>query len=297
MKYTGVAKVTDQVIRNMEETQLAPRSPSSPTKIFKNQKRGVVIVLPKEKLLYITSGYHFNNKMYWSALPHPVTLFFQIALENANIAQDLFKNFIELKDESNSIQTKQELYDAFIKHRFIAVIQLQAGIEGFLNFAIPDNAKVEVREKDGVVQYDKQTLEFILPFKEKLDLMKTFYSTNISNAPDFKAIRDTILRVNRVRKKLVHLRTSRQPNNMSKFYDSFDEAIALDIIAAIQKGIEFVNIIHPNFIEVEEQKYPMQMLLKNHDTHYVIYNYTTDYHIGINSTFSEESDKAEQGGL
>jgi hypothetical protein len=248
-------KITDEAFSRDVESKSVKKTDS---KGMSNQLILVVEFKTGEKKVLKARPVRHNGKLYITAFPNPVHLFLSLAVEHFIISEQVKENNFPkcgkkcgddmylLDIDANGTH---DCFNDYIKYRVSSIIMLVSSLEAFLNHIIPNDFIYKTKRKNKEVTLNKADIEGPqVIFREKLteivpqSIKKDFFWDNIQSE------KNTILDLYENRKNLIHLKTNAE-NDFDIYFQTIDKMLDLDINAAIDSTILFMNQAVPNFIE------------------------------------------------
>jgi hypothetical protein len=231
--------------------------------VKKNTSEGLsnqlIMMLPfneNESRVLRTRAVKHNGNTFLSALPNPVHLFVTLGIENYDLSEEIkSKKFPkcgqQIGDDIYLLPVEEngthQCYNDYLKYRSSSIIMLISAVEAFINHIIPNDFIYKTEKKDLTKTEIEGPKVF---FKDKLEKVIPQYLGNESFWENHIEVKSEILKLYKIRKNLIHLKTNAE-DDFTAYFTVIDEMLELKIDNSIMNVTNFMNIVKPNFIEVE----------------------------------------------
>jgi len=262
----GLFKLTDTALKGIE-SQVDYETPSEEsikqlTKEIKNGESSHFIgVLPHKNEVFSFIPIIEGNQFFTSFFPDPIQLYFSLAFSNYQFSLETRNNIVFQKSQRDRVPlnfVNEYLYNWHLQYKISTIIFLHSTVEAFVNYIMPEDfvyrQETIGRKSDKfnkvVKEFNKEQTERFILFKEKISSVM-FQLTQIDFPKEYLSVYDNILNLSEFRNDLIHLRSTSQEMNIKHFEFVFEKLVNVDLLPYINSVRDFINIIKPNFIEID----------------------------------------------
>jgi hypothetical protein len=266
VKPFGVFKVTDNLIDSVEKKSTNHSDYKKAIKdVIKNIKKSgsgqFLGIIPSTKELFSFIPIIENEQFFAAQFPDPIQLYFSSAYANYQFSKQTRHNITFQKSQATALNFVNEyLYNCHLQYKISTIIFLHSTIEAFLNYLMPEDF-IYIQEYNGeksdkflkqTKEFNKEQTERYILFKEKLNGVVP-QLTKIDFQKSHQKIYDKLQNLNTLRNDLIHLRSVKD-KNQQYFEKVFDQIVNINLSPFVTAVKDFINIIKPNFIELQELK-------------------------------------------
>lgn len=246
------------------------RDVASSATVTKNDSQGLsnqlIMILefgPDEKRVIKARPVRFKGNLFVTAFPNPIHLFLSLAIENYNQSETTKEaNFTKcgrqvgadvyiLDIEENGTH---DCYNQYVKYRSSSIIMLVSSLEAYLNHIIPNDFVYTTTRKGKQVEFDKEKIESTkVSFIEKLNEVIPQWIGKPDFWTTYQQENNIIEDLYKNRRNLIHLKTN-SDDDFKRYFPAIDKMLDLDILAAIDATIKFMNVVSPGFVEKQLDK-------------------------------------------
>jgi hypothetical protein len=263
----GLLKITDSVLKNVEENIDYDTPPEFSIKKFakgiKNGKSSHFIgISPEKKELFSFIPIVEDDQFFVSFFPDPIQLYYSLAFSNYQFSVEARDSIVIQKNQKAKSPfnlINGYLYNWHLQYKISTIIFLHSTIEAFVNYIMPDDF-IFIHEIKGaasdkfhrtIKEYNKEQTEKYIQFKDKIGLVVP-QITGIDFQKQYQGIYDDILTISKIRNDIIHLRTTSLEKNKRHFESVFEKLINIELHPYVNSVKDFLNIIKPNFIVIED---------------------------------------------